>query len=77
MFVMVVQVVRLLREAWRRRLIFTVGPSVTLGLDDCVTWNEIHHKTEWNNMAGHGYPDPGYLDNTLKELALHGVTEAT
>ncbi|KAG0719506.1 putative E3 ubiquitin-protein ligase DTX2 [Chionoecetes opilio] len=71
------KVVRLLREAWRRRLIFTVGPSVTTGLDNCVTWNEIHHKTEWTNTAGHGYPDPGYLDNALKELALHGVTEST
>lgn len=71
------KVLRLLREAWRRRLIFTVGSSVTTGLDNCVTWNEIHHKTEWNNSRGHGYPDPGYLDNTLKELALHGVTEST
>lgn len=70
------KVVRLLQEAWRRRLIFTVGPSVTMGWDDCVTWNEIHHKTEWNNRAGHGYPDPGYLDNALKELALHGVTDS-
>lgn len=71
------KVVRLLSEAWRRRLIFTVGPSVTTGMDNCVTWNEIHHKTEWNNTRGHGYPDPGYLDNTLKELALHGITEST
>lgn len=73
----VCQVVKLLKEAWRRRLIFTIGPSVTMGQDDCVTWNEIHHKTEWKNFTGHGYPDPHYLDNALKELELHGVTEAT
>ncbi|XP_045595112.2 probable E3 ubiquitin-protein ligase DTX2 isoform X5 [Procambarus clarkii] len=71
------KVLKLLQEAWRRRLVFTIGTSVTLGIQDAVTWNEIHHKTEWNNAGGHGYPDPNYLDNTLKELALHGVTETT
>jgi hypothetical protein len=25
------------------------------------------------NLSGHGYPDPGYLDNVLHELAAHGV----
>ncbi|XP_042240567.1 probable E3 ubiquitin-protein ligase DTX2 isoform X2 [Homarus americanus] len=71
------KVLKLLREAWRRRLVFTIGTSVTMGIQDAVTWNEIHHKTEWTNYNGHGYPDPNYLDNVLKELALHGVTETT
>ncbi|XP_069981793.1 probable E3 ubiquitin-protein ligase DTX2 isoform X2 [Penaeus vannamei] len=71
------KVLSLLREAWQRRLIFTVGTSVTTGTQDAVTWNEIHHKTEWNNNTGHGYPDPNYLDNILRELAAHGVTETT
>lgn len=73
----ILQVLSLLREAWQRRLIFTVGTSVTTGQADAVTWNEIHHKTEWNNSSGHGYPDPNYLDNILLELAAHGVTETT
>ncbi|XP_042881862.1 probable E3 ubiquitin-protein ligase DTX2 isoform X2 [Penaeus japonicus] len=71
------KVLSLLKEAWNRRLIFTVGTSVTTGMQDAVTWNEIHHKTEWNNSSGHGYPDPNYLDNILIELAAHGVTETT
>lgn len=71
------KVLNLLKEAWQRRLVFTVGMSNTTGLENCVTWNEIHHKTEWQNYSGHGYPDPDYLDNTLKELALHGITETT
>ncbi|KAK8743605.1 hypothetical protein OTU49_001157 [Cherax quadricarinatus] len=70
-------VLKMLKEAWRRRLVFTIGTSVTTGIQDAVTWNEIHHKTEWTNFNGHGYPDPSYLDNTLKELARHGVTETT
>ncbi|XP_037075528.1 E3 ubiquitin-protein ligase DTX4-like [Pollicipes pollicipes] len=68
------KVLRLLEEAWRRRLIFTVGPSATTGEQDVVTWNEIHHKTELHgNDSGHGYPDPGYLDRVTAELARHGV----
>ena len=31
--------------AWRQRLMFTVGRSITTGQDNCVTWNDIHMKT--------------------------------
>ncbi|KAG8231848.1 hypothetical protein J437_LFUL008619 [Ladona fulva] len=76
------KVLRLLQIAFERRLVFTVGRSVTTGREDVVTWNEIHHKTEagpvgnhamGGSSLGHGYPDPGYLDNVLHELAAHGV----
>lgn len=73
------QVLGLLQEAFERRLVFTVGRSNTTGREDVVTWNEIHHKTEPGlNQFGHGFPDPGYLDHVLQELAAHGVydTEA-
>nr|XP_060612722.1 probable E3 ubiquitin-protein ligase DTX2 isoform X1 [Anolis sagrei ordinatus] len=70
------KVLELLKLAWRRRLIFTVGTSSTTGESNTVVWNEIHHKTEMNsNLSGHGYPDPNYLDNVLAELAAQGVTE--
>ncbi|XP_044312068.1 probable E3 ubiquitin-protein ligase DTX2 isoform X2 [Varanus komodoensis] len=70
------KVLELLKLAWRRRLIFTVGTSSTTGECNTVVWNEIHHKTEMNsNVSGHGYPDPNYLDNVLAELAAQGVTE--
>uniref|UniRef100_A0A3B3UZ44 E3 ubiquitin-protein ligase n=1 Tax=Poecilia latipinna TaxID=48699 RepID=A0A3B3UZ44_9TELE len=70
------QVLELLKVAWMRRLIFTVGTSSTTGEHDTVVWNGIHHKTEMmSNMSGHGYPDPNYLDNVLSELASQGVTE--
>ena len=35
----------LLRKAFEARLVFTVGRSVTSGIDNVVTWNDIHHKT--------------------------------
>jgi len=68
-------VLELLKEAWRRRLTFTVGTSVTTGEQNVVVWNEIHHKTSPTNDRGHGYPDPNYLDNVLGELAAQGVTD--
>uniref|UniRef100_A0A3B5MUX0 E3 ubiquitin-protein ligase n=1 Tax=Xiphophorus couchianus TaxID=32473 RepID=A0A3B5MUX0_9TELE len=70
------KVLELLKVAWMRRLIFTVGTSSTTGEHDTVVWNGIHHKTEMmSNLSGHGYPDPNYLDNVLSELASQGVTE--
>ncbi|XP_053310819.1 probable E3 ubiquitin-protein ligase DTX2 isoform X2 [Spea bombifrons] len=69
-------VLELLKLAWARRLIFTIGVSSTTGESDTVVWNEIHHKTEMNsNITGHGYPDPNYLDNVIAELAAQGVSE--
>ncbi|RXN28652.1 E3 ubiquitin- ligase DTX1 isoform X2 [Labeo rohita] len=70
------KVLKLLITAWDRRLIFTIGTSSTTGETDTVVWNEIHHKTEFgSNLTGHGYPDPNYLDNVMRELAAQGVGE--
>uniref|UniRef100_A0A8C9U159 E3 ubiquitin-protein ligase n=1 Tax=Scleropages formosus TaxID=113540 RepID=A0A8C9U159_SCLFO len=70
------KVLRLLLVAWDRRLLFSVGTSSTTGESDTVIWNEVHHKTEFgSNLTGHGYPDPGHLDNVLEELRAQGITE--
>ncbi|XP_042618940.1 E3 ubiquitin-protein ligase DTX1-like [Cyprinus carpio] len=70
------KVLKLLIMAWDRHLIFTIGTSSTTGEMDTVVWNEIHHKTEFgSNLTGHGYPDPNYLDNVVRELAAQGVGE--
>lgn len=61
-------VLKLLRVAFQRRLVFTVGRSVTTGREDVVTWNDIHHKTEPNSRF-----DPSFLDKCLLELAAQGV----
>eukprot|EP00090_Calanus_glacialis_P021862 TRINITY_DN33717_c0_g1_i1.p1 TRINITY_DN33717_c0_g1~~TRINITY_DN33717_c0_g1_i1.p1 ORF type:complete len:721 (-),score=164.97 TRINITY_DN33717_c0_g1_i1:237-2399(-) len=67
-------VLELLVKAFRRRLVFTVGSSLSRGEDDCVTWNGIHHKTQiQDNGNGHGYPDVGYLDRVQGELKQKGV----
>ena len=39
------EVLQLLRRAFDAGLVFTVGTSVTTGMQNQVTWNDIHHKT--------------------------------
>ena len=57
----------LLRLAFDRRLVFTVGHSVTNGTDNQVVW-AIHHKTSLDPGAPYGYPDPHYLQRLEWEL---------
>lgn len=71
-----VKVCRLLRAAFDNRLTFTVGRSTTTGVENTVTWNDIHHKTSIDGgPTGFGYPDPHYLSRVKEELAARGVTE--
>jgi len=70
-------IVDLLKIAFKRRLVFTIGMSSTTGLDNCVIWNDIHHKTSLARNDAHGYPDPGYLDRVIDELKNKGVTAGT
>lgn len=53
---------KLLEEAFNRKLIFTVGRSVTTGRDNQVVWNGIHHKTNLSGGSAYfGYPDETYF----------------
>ena len=67
-------VLSLLKKAFDRNLIFTVGRSVTTGHDNQVVWNGIHHKT---NLSGgsvfFGYPDDTYFDRVKLEMGVKGV----
>lgn len=45
------EVLKLLRIAFDRRLIFTVGTSRSSGIENQVTWNDIHHKTSTDGGA--------------------------
>lgn len=70
------KVLGLLIEAFDRRLIFTVGTSVTTGLTNATVWAGIHHKTSLSGgTSSFGYPDPTYLNRVQEELASKGVTE--
>lgn len=46
---------------------------MTTGLDDCVVWNGIHHKTEMEGGSAHAYPDNTYLARVTQELSSFGI----
>ena len=68
------EVLKLLKEAFNRKLVFTVGRSVTTGLDNQIVWNGIHHKTSLSGGSSHfGYPDSTYFLRVKSELAAKGI----
>eukprot|EP00040_Diaphanoeca_grandis_P033463 m.205179 g.205179 ORF g.205179 m.205179 type:complete len:401 (+) comp32907_c1_seq1:204-1406(+) len=66
-------ILRMLKIAWERRLIFQVDESMTMGASGGirVVWNGIHHKTSFN--GDHGYPDAGYISRVKDELKQVGI----
>ncbi|XP_073322414.1 E3 ubiquitin-protein ligase DTX3L [Pagrus major] len=67
-------ILKLLKQAFEQRLIFTVGRSTTSGRNNIVTWNDIHHKTSTHGGPTHyGYPDPDYLSRVRDELTVKGI----
>nr|XP_042115573.1 E3 ubiquitin-protein ligase DTX3L [Peromyscus maniculatus bairdii] len=68
------KVLDLLREAFQKRLIFTIGYSRATGASDVITWNDIHHKTSpFGGPENFGYPDPNYLKRVKEELKAKGI----
>ncbi|CAO2631693.1 E3 ubiquitin-protein ligase DTX3L [Lemmus lemmus] len=68
------KVLDLLREAFNKKLIFTVGESRVSGASNVITWNDIHHKTStFGGPENFGYPDPHYLTRVKEELKAKGI----
>ena len=66
------RVLELFKKAWKMKLTFTVGTSLSTGRRDVVTWNDIHHKTSLNG-GPYGYPDPTYLERVTADMHALGV----
>ena len=67
-------VLQMMVTLFQRGLTFTIGRSITTGVEDCVIWNGIHHKTQINdNGSGYGYPDASYLDRVIEEHKQFGI----
>uniref|UniRef100_A0A4W5PP70 E3 ubiquitin-protein ligase n=1 Tax=Hucho hucho TaxID=62062 RepID=A0A4W5PP70_9TELE len=67
-------ILALLKRAFDQRLTFTIGRSSTTGMENMVTWNDIHHKTSRNGGTScYGYPDPDYLSRLQDELKVKGI----
>uniref|UniRef100_A0A3Q2DLY2 E3 ubiquitin-protein ligase n=1 Tax=Cyprinodon variegatus TaxID=28743 RepID=A0A3Q2DLY2_CYPVA len=68
------EVLRLLKKAFDQKLIFTIGASRTTGMENAVTWNDIHHKTSmFGGPERYGYPDETYLSRVKEELKAKGI----
>jgi hypothetical protein len=68
------EILEMLKIAFKRGHIFTVGTSVTSGKKNTVVWNGIHHKTATGGGTKYyGYPDPTYFSRVKEELAAKGV----
>lgn len=68
------EILALLRVAFERKLLFTIGTSVTTGKANQTIWNGIHQKTNLIGGAQYfGYPDPTYFNRVKNELASKGV----
>jgi deltex len=70
------EILALLKVGFDRKLLFTIGTSVTTGQDNTTIWNGVHQKT---NISGgshnYGYPDPTYFNRVKQELAAKGVIQ--
>lgn len=69
------KILGLLKVCFDRKLVFTVGTSVTTGMKNTTIWSGIHHKTSLNGGSSHfGYPDPTYFSRVEQEMASKGVS---
>ena len=67
--------VELTKIAWQRRLIFSVGASLTTKRENCVVWASVHYKTRMDGgQQRHGWPDDTYFVRFKDELKAKGVT---
>lgn len=66
------EVVDLLVKAFKRRVSFTVGTSLTTGQSNCVIWNGVHHKTSQRGGT-FGWPDETYFARVKDELKQFGI----
>ena len=63
-------ILRYLKIAFDRRLLFSIGRSTTTGREDVVIWNSVDHKTQFSM-----FPDPGYMQRVIEQLIHLGVTD--
>lgn len=68
-------VLRLFRKAWDRKVLFTIGRSLSLDADNRIIYNGIHMKTVKTRVVGYpwGYPDDTYLDRVTDEFKQKGI----
>lgn len=64
------KILKFLKIAFDRGLLFSIGRSATTGKEDVVVWKNVEHKTQFSM-----YPDPTYLQRVMEQLVHLGVTD--
>jgi deltex-like protein len=64
------KILRFLKVAFDRGLLFSIGRSATTGREDVVIWKNVEHKTQFSM-----YPDTNYLQRVMEQLVHLGVTD--
>lgn len=67
-----VELLKLLKIAWDRRLTFTVGTSFTSKQENVLVWN-IPHKTAFQVGAQYGFPEDSYIKQVNDDLKAYNV----
>ena len=67
------RVLEMLKVAWKMKKTFTIGRSLTSGMDNQITWNDIHHKTNAFPNTQFGYPDATYLTRVVEDMKAMGI----
>lgn len=60
------KVLKHLKVAFDRRLLFSIGCSATTGVEDVIQCNKVDIKS---------YQDPNYLQRCMQQLLYLGVTD--
>ena len=68
------QILGMIRLGWKRRMLYTVGRSVTRSLDNVIIFNGIHFKTSrYGGPTNYGYPDQYYFQRVKDEFNQKGI----
>lgn len=65
------KIAQLFELAFQRKLLFTIGYSLTRGRNNVVIFNGVHLKTDI--VGPYGYPDETYLARVEEELKQKGI----
>jgi hypothetical protein len=71
-----IELLGLFKVGFDRKLLFTIGTSVTTGATNTTIWNGIHFKTNTHGGPSQfGYPDPTYFNRVKQEFAAKGIIQ--
>ena len=69
------RVLLLICKAWEKRVLFTIGYSLSRNRDNCIILNGFHLKTSNVKNDPWGYPDSSYIGRVINELRDKGIVD--